>query len=57
MSNCSNQKIKCTVGSCQYNNYNDSICRLKQIEVQACQGCSSGKASDESMCGSYKCKC
>jgi len=57
MSNCSNQKIKCTVGSCQYNNYNDSICQLKQIEVQACQGCSSGKASDESMCGSYKCKC
>lgn len=53
----SNQKIKCTVESCKFNNCNDSLCELSQIEVKSCPGCSSGKASDESMCGSYKNKC
>lgn len=52
-----NQKIRCTVESCEYNNCNDRMCELKQIEVQACPGCSDGTAEDESMCGSYKCKC
>ena len=49
------QKINCTVGSCKYNNSNHHLCELKQIEVKACPGCSSGKAQDESMCGSYEC--
>lgn len=53
----SNQKIKCTVDSCKFNNCNDSLCELSQIEVKSCPGCSNGKASDESMCGSYKNKC
>ena len=52
-----NQKIKCTVDSCKFNNCEDSLCELNQIEVMACSGCSSGNASDESMCGSYKNKC
>ena len=52
-----NQKIRCTVETCQYNNCDDRMCELNQIEVQACPGCSNGSAADESMCGSYKCKC
>ncbi len=51
------QKIKCTVESCEYNNCDHSVCELKQIEVQACPGCCNGTAKDESMCGNYKCKC
>lgn len=51
------QKIKCTVETCKYNNCDDRMCELNQIEVQACPGCSNGKAADESMCGSYSCKC
>lgn len=52
-----NQKINCTVESCKYNNCDYNLCELQQIEVQACTNCSNGKAEDESMCGSYSCKC
>ncbi len=55
--NSSHQKIRCTVESCAFNNCDARMCELHQIEVNACPGCSSGKAEDESMCGSYKCKC
>lgn len=51
------QKIKCTVESCKFNNCDHSVCELREIEVQACPGCSNGKPEDESMCGSYTCKC
>lgn len=51
-----NQKINCTVESCKYNNCNYNLCELQQIEVKACQNCSTGKAEDESMCGSYRSK-
>ena len=52
-----NQTINCTVESCEYNNYNNKMCELKQIEVKACQNCQTGSPEEESMCGSYKCKC
>lgn len=52
-----NQKINCTVESCKYNNCNYNLCELKQIEVQACSGVTNGTPEDESMCGSYVCKC
>ena len=48
------QKINCTVSSCMYNDYHSKECELEQIEVTACQGCSSGKPEEESMCSSYK---
>lgn len=51
-----NQKILCTVESCKFNDCNHSVCELKQIEVQACPGCSNEKAEYESMCGSYSCR-
>lgn len=50
-----NQKINCTVASCKYNDCDYNLCELKQIEVQACTNCSTGRP-DESMCGSYESK-
>lgn len=50
------QKINCTVESCEFNNSNNKICELHQINVRACKGCSNGNPEDESMCGSYKLK-
>lgn len=54
--NCHNQKINCTVGSCLYNNENKNLCELKQINVNPCFNCSTGQPETESMCGSYKCR-
>lgn len=51
-----NQKIKCTVKSCQFNNCEQKLCELQQIHVDACPGVSNGEPKDESMCGSYKYK-
>ena len=50
-----NQKINCTVESCKYHNHNHNLCKLKQIEVQACTNGCTGNPEDESMCGSYEC--
>lgn len=50
------QKIYCNVGSCEYNNKENEMCILNAIKVAACHGCNNGKAEDESMCDSYKCK-
>ena len=48
-----NQTINCTVDhNCDHN-----LCELQQIQVEACTNCSNGRAKDESMCGSYRCKC
>lgn len=54
---CKNQKIKCNVCSCMYNNEQNNVCTLDEIKVCYCPGCGNGKAKDESMCDSYKCKC
>lgn len=47
-----NQKIKCTVGSCKYNNVENSMCNLDKIEVKPINNCNT-KKTDESMCASY----
>lgn len=52
-----NKNIRCNVKSCEFNNCNSELCSLETIEVKACLNNQSGLASDESMCGSYKCKC
>ena len=52
----SEQNIRCTVGSCKYNNFDKKHCNLKQIDVLACKNAMSGNPEDESMCGSYKAK-
>lgn len=49
------QTINCTVCSCQYNNDKTQKCELKNIIVRPCNECNTGKAEDESMCGSYRC--
>lgn len=49
-----NQKINCTVGSCQYNDTETQKCSLKEIVVEPCIGGTTGTPEDESMCGSYE---
>lgn len=49
-----NQKINCTVHSCEYNNPEYKLCNLDAIIVEPCSQCNTGKALEESMCGSYK---
>ena len=48
-----NQKIKCTVESCKYNNCNNQQCILKEICVTPMRS-EQVKKPDESMCSSYK---
>ncbi len=52
-----NKNIKCNVKSCEFNNCAKEYCSLEKIEVKACKNNQTGLASDESSCGSYKCKC
>lgn len=51
---CKNQKIKCTVQTCEYNDCKSNMCELNQIEVQPCPECLIGTPMEESMCGSFK---
>ena len=48
-----NQKINCTVGSCQYNDCQSNMCTLKQIIVTPTANNHSSDP-DESLCSSYK---
>ena len=48
-----NQKINCTVTSCEYNNEQRQECNLHSIIVTPKQECDT-KNADESMCSSYK---
>lgn len=48
-----NQKINCTVASCQHNNTQKQECKLEQIIVTPTANMSS-QAPDESQCSSYQ---
>ena len=48
-----NQKINCTVSSCEYNNHEKCQCMLEAIEVAPMENVKTMKA-DESMCASYR---
>lgn len=48
-----NQRINCTVGSCQYNDEGRQECTLEQIIVEPVHNCDL-KNPYESMCSSYK---
>ena len=48
-----NQKIKCTVGSCIYNNSDENMCNLQGIEIKPVKNCNTKKA-DETICASYE---
>lgn len=50
-----NKSIQCGVRSCKFHDESNHCC-LSQIHVDAIPGQSSGKAEDESMCGSYCCR-
>lgn len=47
------QSIHCDVKSCVYNDMSDCCCTLSSIHVQPNANASTGKATDESNCGSY----
>lgn len=49
-----NMDIGCTVRSCAFHCEEQNHCSLPGITVEACPGCGSGKAKDESMCASYR---
>ena len=48
-----NQKINCTVHTCEFNSKQGNECTLKQIKVTPTPG-NESKTPDESMCSSYK---
>lgn len=49
-----NQKINCTVTSCEFNEEGKNECNLEQITVRPYPDCDT-ETPDESVCGSYKC--
>jgi hypothetical protein len=49
-----NQKIKCNVNSCTYNDEQGHKCELEEIVVQPNFEMATGEPEDESMCGSYE---
>ena len=52
-----NQKINCSVDSCEYNDTTKRTCELDQITVEPNTDTHTG-TPEESMCGSYvKCDC
>lgn len=51
--NDNNQKIKCTVTTCKYNNQDKAKCMLEAIHVAPMNNVDT-KTQDESMCASYK---
>lgn len=51
-----NHEIRCRVTSCAFRCDDQEYCSLNSIQVEPCQDCCSGKASEESMCASYRCK-
>jgi len=51
-----NTDIRCRVTSCAYHCGEQEYCSLNAIQVEPCKDCCTGKAADESMCGSYRCK-
>ena len=53
MENCCNQKIKCTVESCKFNNCRSHECELNSMVVTPVRG-KNTKTPDESMCSSYE---
>jgi len=49
-----NQKIKCNVHSCDFNDYNCEECKLKQIEVSCECNNNNVHAKSETICKSFK---
>lgn len=49
-----NQKIKCNVESCKYNDCDCKLCTLKEIEVSS--DCRKAEEKDDTICDSYSCK-
>jgi len=52
-----NQKIKCGVESCQFQDEKKSCCTLDEIKVGCDCGCKEAENSDSTVCKSFKCDC
>ena len=51
-----NSSIRCRVESCQFHMEDKDFCSLNAIQVEPCGCACTGKAADESCCGSYRSK-
>ena len=51
-----NQKIKCNVESCDFNDCKSNLCNLKEIEVSCDCGCNNDKVKEKTktICKSFK---
>jgi len=54
MNNNSNQKIKCEVKSCKFNNEIEYLCTLKEIDVSCTCNKNNCKDKIETICNSFK---
>lgn len=50
-----NPHIQCGVCSCSYHDPSNH-CSLSKVNIEPIAGAASGKADDESKCGSYRCR-
>lgn len=50
-----NPSIQCGVCSCSYHD-KSNYCSLSKVQIDPNPGAKSGKAEDESKCGSYRCR-
>lgn len=50
-----NQKIKCDVDSCCYNDIDHSLCNLQEIKVCSCN-CNDVSCKSETICDSFEAK-
>lgn len=55
MSKKNDQKIKCHVESCKYQDCCDHCCTLKEIEVSCTCGANDATDKKETICKSFKC--
>lgn len=49
-----NQKIKCTVNSCKYNDTSNKLCSLDKISISCTCNSNNCKSYKETICGSFE---
>ena len=52
-----NQKIKCDVNTCDFNNNEDNICNLEEIKISGMLNDNNTTDKFETICDSFKCNC
>lgn len=49
-----NQKIKCSVESCKYNDFDENECQLSVIKVGCGCSCDEPNCKDDTICDSFE---